>query len=51
MNIYLNIPLPTHTTINFSFLPPPPPTKAERKLEEDAARAAVRRAVNAWLYT
>lgn len=50
MNIYLALELPVNVEIEFDFFPEPLPTKAARKLEEEAMIAEVRRAVTAWQY-
>lgn len=49
--VYTNLPLPINTTINFSLIPAPLPTKAARKVEEGAMVREVVRALNALAYS
>lgn len=50
MNLFINMPLPVATRINFEFIPAPLPTKIERRGEEFDQVRMVRRAIHAWMY-
>ncbi len=49
-NIFVNLELPVNVKIDFGFLPPPWPTKAARRMEEQAHIVDVQRALQKWYY-